>query len=61
MIAEEKNKLAQNPNTPQETLSLLATDEDSDVRWGVARNPNTPEEIILRIKSYEKFKLLTNG
>ena len=52
-------RVAQNPNTPQETLNLLATDEDSDVRWGVARNPNTPENIILKIKSYEKFRHLT--
>ena len=41
---QEKIKLAQNPNTPTETLKVLATDEDYAVRCGVARNPNTPVE-----------------
>ena len=41
-----KIELAQNPNTPQETLSLLATDEDYYVRCGVAANPNTPQETL---------------
>ena len=45
--------VAENPNTPQETLNLLATDVNYDVRCGVARNPNTSEEALLLIKSKE--------
>ena len=45
--------VACNSNTPEEILSLLATDEDSDVRLGVARNPNASEEILLLIKARE--------
>ncbi len=37
---------AQNTTTPQETLELLATDEDWFVRRYVARNPNTPQETL---------------
>jgi hypothetical protein len=29
-----------------ETLTILAQDEDLDVRWRVASNPNTPPEIL---------------
>ena len=43
---EEKIELALNKNTSQETLAILATDEDSDVRRGVAKNPNTPQETL---------------
>ena len=39
-------ELTLNTNTLQETLSLLATDEDYYVRWGVAQNPNTPQETL---------------
>jgi hypothetical protein len=42
----EKVELAKNPNTPVETLKVLATDKNADVRCGVARNPNTPVEIV---------------
>ena len=39
-------KVAQNPNTPVETLKVLATDENFYVRRGVAENPNTPVETL---------------
>jgi hypothetical protein len=42
----QKYSLAQNPNTPPETLEFLATDEDRNVRRYVAQNPNTPQEIL---------------
>ena len=42
-------KLAQNPNTPPEILTILARDEDEDVRWRVAHNPNTPPEILTHL------------
>ena len=41
-----KIELAINPNTPVETLKVLATDENSTVRYGVATNPNTSVEIL---------------
>jgi len=43
---QEKLELAINPNTPIETLKVLATDGDWDVRYWVAGNPNTPVEIL---------------
>ena len=43
---DNKYELALNPNTPTETLNLLATDENSSVRREVARNPNTPVETL---------------
>jgi len=39
-------ELAENPNTPVETLKDLATDQNVNVRWEVARNPNTPVETL---------------
>lgn len=48
-------ELARNPNTPKETLSLLATDEDYDVRWRVAQNPNTPQESLSLLATDENY------
>ena len=42
----EKLKLAKDPNISQETLAILAADEDSCVRYGVARNQNTSQESL---------------
>ena len=39
----KKLELASNPNTPVETLSELAKDEDGLVRRSAARNQNTPK------------------
>jgi hypothetical protein len=39
---QERIDLANNPTTPPETLTILARDENSDVRYWVAKNPNTP-------------------
>ena len=41
-----KLEQAQNPNTPQEVLSILATDENWRVRYWVARNSNTSSETL---------------
>ena len=41
-----KWNVAKNPNTPVETLKVLATDEDSYVRCSVARNPNKPVKTL---------------
>ena len=38
--------VAENPNTPAETLTLLASHNDSTVRWNVARNSNTSPETL---------------
>ena len=43
---EEKIKLTQDPNTSQETLAILATDEYSSIRCGVAQHPNTSQETL---------------
>ena len=42
-----KERQARNPNTPAETLTILAQDENSYVRWSVAGNPNTPSESLV--------------
>jgi hypothetical protein len=42
----EKIKLAKDPNTPQETLQVLATDKNSDVRYEATQNPNTSPETL---------------
>lgn len=48
---EKKKKLAENPNTPSETLAILARDKKWNVRCGVAANPNTsPETLVLLAK-----------
>ena len=41
-----KWNVAKNPNTPIETLNLLATDEDFFVRCNVATNLTTPVETL---------------
>jgi len=43
---QERQDLADNPNTPPEILTVLASDEDWGVRYRVAQNPNTPPEIL---------------
>ena len=40
----KKLELAKYPNTSVEILKVLATDNNSTVRWVVAKNPNTPVE-----------------
>jgi hypothetical protein len=46
---KEKKEVANNSNTPPETLDRLANDENSRVRYDVARNPNTPPEALNRL------------
>jgi hypothetical protein len=56
LLLQERKELATNPNTPPETLTILARDEYSGVRWNVARNPNTPPEtltILARDENYD--------
>ena len=48
-------KVAQNPNTPIETLKVLATDQNYLVRWGVAHNPNTPAETLKDLATDKDF------
>ena len=54
LSTKEKLELAKDPNTSQELLKSLATDEDSDVRWVVARNPNTSQE-TLRLLATDEY------
>ena len=42
----EKLELTKDPNTSQETLAILATDKNSNVRYWVARHPNTSQETL---------------
>ena len=51
----QKQAAAQNPDTPPETLKLLATDKDSSVRYWVARNPNTPQESLQLLATDESY------
>jgi hypothetical protein len=44
---------AENLNTSPERLSVLATDENCNVRWWVAWNPNTPAKTLEQL-SYDK-------
>ena len=41
---DEKVKLAKDPNTSQESLAVLATDKDSNVRYYVKQNLKLKEE-----------------
>lgn len=38
--------VAQNPNTPGDTLGKLARAKDPTVRQSVAQNPNTPGDVL---------------
>jgi len=46
LSTEEKIELAQNQNTSQETLAILATDKHYKVRYCVAENQNTSQELL---------------
>ena len=45
-VLQEVQNIARNPNTPPETLTLLAEDPNWNVKIGVASNPSTPTEIL---------------
>jgi hypothetical protein len=51
----QKYNDALNPNTPQEVLERLATDEDRYVRSCVARNSNTSQEILQQLATDKSF------
>ena len=56
---QEKIKLAENPNTPTETLKVLATDKNYTVRYCVAQNPNYKTKTIeLTPVKYDALKVL---
>ena len=42
-------EIAEDPNTPTETLAKLAKDKDSCVRKLVAWNPNAPAELLVKL------------
>ena len=52
-----KERQARNPNTPAETLTILAQDEDVGVRRSVAWNPNTPPETLTLLAQDEKWSV----
>jgi hypothetical protein len=39
--------VAENANTPADSLALLASDSSADVRYGVAESPHMPEQILI--------------
>ena len=49
----EKSELANNTNTPQETLIILAKDEKTNVRSAVENNPSSTREIIQTKRAFE--------
>ena len=56
---EQKIKILKDPNTPQKTLELLATDKNSYVQREVARNPNYKKKTLeLTSTQYEALKKL---
>ena len=57
---QEKVKLAQDPNTPQESLAILATNEDPDVRFWVSRHPNTSTE-TLAVLATDEYRSVRYG
>jgi hypothetical protein len=48
----QKLNLACGKNTPPETLTILASDEDCLVRYKVAQNLNTPPETLALLAKY---------
>ena len=57
---KEKNNIAYNPNTPPETLDLMANDADLDVLRRVALNPNTSPETLERLAN-DKYCWIREG
>ena len=49
MTVSEREELAENPDTPVETLAELSRDQDEGVRWKVAQNRNTPPENLAEL------------
>ena len=58
LLLQERKELATNPNTPPETLTILARDEDCLVRCGVERKPSSTREVIQTVRAYEFYKSL---
>jgi hypothetical protein len=52
--------VALNPNTPPETLTILARDVNENVRYEVGRNSNATREIIQTVRAYEFYKEMEN-
>jgi len=57
MKFSEKEKLAEDPNTPEDILRELAKDKDEDwwVRAYVASNPNTPDDVLRALAKDEHW------
>ena len=52
-----KYDLANNPNTPKEILTKLATDKNYYVRYRVARNPNTSVEVLTKLSTDKYYDI----
>lgn len=55
---EEKNFIADNPNTPPEKLDCLAKDKSDWVRSRVAQNPNTSKETLDSLVDFDHWDWL---
>ena len=54
---DQKLELAQNPNTPPETLVRLASNKNYVIVWAVAQNPNTPPKTLEVLTSDEDYNV----
>jgi hypothetical protein len=50
---DDRIKLADNPNTPIEILTILSTDENWIVLWHTAYNRNTPIDVLKKLSTDE--------
>jgi hypothetical protein len=53
----QKLDAADDPNTPQETLQLLATDKDDYARYRVALNSNTSIQILQQLATDKRYSV----
>ena len=44
-----KWRIATNPNTPEEILTILSKDKYWLVRCGITLNPNTPKKVLTKL------------
>jgi len=51
----DKERLAKNPNTPEDVLRELAKDKDPWIRVQVAKNPSTPLDILRELAKEDNW------
>ena len=53
--------MAQNEQTSAEMLTLLANDQDRDVRYAVCRNSKTPKPVAAQLREAFLVQICTDG